>query len=111
MKALLADEPAQVALMPPANEQYFGAPSPQLLGKGKAPHDMAGANLDRRVGANGYLHGTPASVWRQAANINSARVQSSRVSISCTRDLGRITGTEAREKVTSSLRKASARPQ
>src|SRR5690554_4384943 len=89
------DQLDQVPGVFPAEEVALGALGLQGIGEGQAAHDVAAADLQRGVGAEGdhlplelggyrrFAHAPPSCCWAcQALNSHSARCQSSGVSIS-----------------------------
>ena len=86
-KAIAFDPPGEMSLQRAAQEQDLAAPGPQHGGERQAAHDMSGADDNRCVRAEGYLHAR-ASGRRERCNA-SARFQSSSVSMSTTRHSGR----------------------
>jgi len=85
---------AQMPWMLTADKENAGAPGPEFFSQRHAAHDMAGADEQGCVNADGDVHGKSVLACRQALNISSAFSQSSRVSISSTRCLGRMIALE-----------------
>src|SRR5699024_2778830 len=94
----------QVTFMFTANEVAYCAPCSQCIRQCEAAHHMTSTYLDGSIAAEDDSH--PCS----ALNSHSARSQSSGVSISCTRCLGKITGVDSAPKIIFSLSQAPTLP-
>src|SRR5690606_5127024 len=106
----LTDQLDQVADMHPADEVAGYSGSGKCPGEREATHHMTDTNLHRGIYSKNDSSATHSHACN-TLNINSARSQSSCVSMSCTRCRGSSTGTEFSLKIGRFASQASAEPQ
>src|SRR5690606_863617 len=101
----------QMAGVIPANEDDAGPLPYQGIRQSEATAHMACADDPAGVGADQHLHGAMSPCCRSTSYNRSARIQSSGVSISCTRQRGRMSGTASGPNSGASLLNPAAVPQ
>lgn len=101
----LFDNYQQVPRVRAADEVAIRTVGFKCVSQRHASHDMSAAYLQGGIDAESDFHAC------SALNIHLARVQSSGVSMSCTRCRGNNTGTAAGLKIIRPCNQASARPQ